>query len=394
MHIPVRLGFIGQNGNPMPLTLEGETTTGPDERVVELTEAKHVFRFVDVAQKPLVSVGRHFSAPANFVTGYSADELAFQMKADADDFNRWEAAQKLATQILLAAAAGAARWRTRSPMSTPSARCWRMRRPIRLCRLHDAAPLDTELAQAMQTPDPDGIFAGRIALIRAVVAAQGPRIQALYDKMTTPGAFDPGAGPAGRRALRNACLRYLTAADDAAAAALADAHYRAATNMTDMIAGLAALTRMESPRRDAAFAHFPRPLQSRPAGARQMDEPAGRLLPAGHGRRGAPADDASGFRHQEPEPRALAGRRLCRQPSALPCQGRRRLWPGRRDHRDAGQDQSAGRGADGRRVRSVAALRCGAAGPDEGAAPGADQAGRALREPVRGRHENARVTTR
>ncbi len=52
------------------------------------------------------------------------------------------------------------------------------------------------------------------------------------------------------------CMRNLTAADDEAAAALSDAHYRAATNMTDMIAGLSALTRMVSPRRDAAFAHF------------------------------------------------------------------------------------------------------------------------------------------
>ena len=56
--------------------------------------------------------------------------------------------------------------------------------------------------------------------------------------------------------MRNAALRYLTAADDEAAAGLADAHYRSATSMTDMIAGLAALTRMETPLRDAAFTHF------------------------------------------------------------------------------------------------------------------------------------------
>ncbi len=61
----------------------------------------------------------------------------------------------------------------------------------------------------------------------------------------TAGDFSPDAKAAGRRALRNACLRYLTAADDEAAAGLADAHYRSADNMTDMIAGLAALTRMD-----------------------------------------------------------------------------------------------------------------------------------------------------
>ena len=74
---------------------------------------------------------------------------------------------------------------------------------------------------------------------------------------TRKGAFAPDAQSAGRRALRNALLRYLTAADDEAAAALADAHYRSATNMTDMIAGLAALTRMDSPKRAGCVRPFP-----------------------------------------------------------------------------------------------------------------------------------------
>ncbi|MEI9995333.1 MAG: aminopeptidase N [Rhizomicrobium sp.] len=257
LHVPVRLGFIGQNGNPMPLTLEGESRTGPDERVLELTQSEQTFRFVDVAQKPLVSLGRGFSAPANFVTGFTPEELAFQMKADHDDFNRWEAAQKLATGILLNAAANGGVLTDEAPYveaigvvlaeaeNDPAYAAYMM-----------LPPLDTELAQAMQTPDPDGIFAGRMALVRSVAAAHGARIEALYDKMVTPGVFDPGAKHAGRRALRNACLRFLTAADDEDAARLAEAHYRSATNMTDMIAGLAALTRMESPRREAAFAHF------------------------------------------------------------------------------------------------------------------------------------------
>ncbi|HEY5347969.1 MAG TPA: aminopeptidase N C-terminal domain-containing protein, partial [Rhizomicrobium sp.] len=78
----------------------------------------------------------------------------------------------------------------------------------------------------------------------------------LYENSAEPGPFDPGANPAGLRSLRNACLRYLTSGDDEAAAGLADAHYRVAGNMTDMIAGLAALSRMDSYLRDAAFAHF------------------------------------------------------------------------------------------------------------------------------------------
>src|SRR6185436_19626020 len=86
--------------------------------------------------------------------------------------------------------------------------------------------------------------------------AHRDRLAKLYEHMRDAGDFSPDARSAGRRALRNACLRYLTAADDEAAAGLADAHYRTASNMTDMIASLAALTRMESPLRDRAFTHF------------------------------------------------------------------------------------------------------------------------------------------
>ncbi|HEX2590615.1 MAG TPA: aminopeptidase N, partial [Rhizomicrobium sp.] len=257
MHIPVKLGFIGQNGNPMPLTLKGEKTTGPEERVLELTKASETFHFIDVAQKPLVSVGRGFSAPANFVTGLGPDELAFQMQSDQDDFNRWEAAQKLSAKILLDSARNGGKLAGEKPyVEALGAVLAEAEKDPAYAAYMMLPPIDTELALQMSPPDPDGIFAARIALIRAVAAAHGARIKQLYDMMGTPGAFDPGAGPAGRRALRNACLRYLTAADDEAAATLADAHYRAATNMTDSIAGLAALTRMESAKKQAAFDHF------------------------------------------------------------------------------------------------------------------------------------------
>ncbi len=84
-----------------------------------------------------------------------------------------------------------------------------------------------------------------MALIRAVAKAHGPALQKLYAKSAPQGAFSPDAKSAGQRSLRNAALRYLSSADDDAAAELADAHYRSATNMTDMIAGLAALSAHE-----------------------------------------------------------------------------------------------------------------------------------------------------
>ena len=251
MHIPVRLGLVGKSGQSLPLALEGENQTGPETRVLELTEARQRFVFVDVAEAPLLSLGRGFSAPAIFKALASRKDRAILMGADSDAFNRWEAGQALAAEIMLEGGAA-----DRDYLAALEAV---------LAKAHDdpafaaqmlMPPSENELAAMRSPADPDAIHAARTGLIRTVAAAHGNRLAALYEDMRDNGEFSTDAKAAGRRSLRNACLRYLTAADDDAAAGLADTHYRAATNMTDMIAGLAALTRMTGPLRERAFAHF------------------------------------------------------------------------------------------------------------------------------------------
>ncbi len=68
MHIPVRMGLVGQKGAALPLTLGGRKPCRARKRVLELTAAFHRFVFVDVEEEPLLSLGRGFSAPAIFKT--------------------------------------------------------------------------------------------------------------------------------------------------------------------------------------------------------------------------------------------------------------------------------------------------------------------------------------
>ena len=255
MHIPVRLGFVGSQG-ALPLTLEGENAEGPNERVLELKKPEERFMFVDVVEQPLLSVGRGFSAPAVFKVPTDRKSHATLMGRDADPFNRWEAGQALATDILKEMAANAVAKPDDVYITAIGDVLARVEEDIAFAAQMLAPPLESELALAMSPPDPDAIHRARATLIRAVASAHLEAIEALYGKLDSKGAFAPDAKSAGQRALRSVLLRYLTAADDEAAAALADAHYHAAVNMTDMIAGLAALTRMDSPKREAAFAHF------------------------------------------------------------------------------------------------------------------------------------------
>jgi aminopeptidase N len=256
MHIPVRIGLMSRKSDGLPTTLEGENRAGPDSRVLELTENFHRFVFVDVAEEPLLSLGRGFSAPAVFRTPYGREERAVLMGCDHDDFNRWEAGQILAAEIMLEVAGKARPDADRDYIAAIGHVLSRAEDDPAFAAQMLMPPTENELAAKKTPADPDGIHTARVTLVKAIALAHRDRLAQLYEHMRDEDDFSPDAKSAGRRALRNACLRYLTAEDDEAAAGLAEAHYRSATNMTDMIAGLAALTRMESPLRDNAFTDF------------------------------------------------------------------------------------------------------------------------------------------
>ncbi|WP_048860744.1 aminopeptidase N C-terminal domain-containing protein, partial [Acidisphaera rubrifaciens] len=74
--------------------------------------------------------------------------------------------------------------------------------------------------------------------------------------LTDTGPYAPEGAAIGRRALRNASLGYLAAADAADGAARARAQFDAGRNMTDVLAALGVLSRLDTPARAEAFARF------------------------------------------------------------------------------------------------------------------------------------------
>jgi aminopeptidase N len=260
MHIPVRLGLVGHSGRALPLTLEGENAVGPEERVLELTQPEQRFVFVDVEEEPLLSIGRRFSAPVHFKSSLKGAERAALMSRDTDAFSRWEAGQALATEALLemadTAKSGIAPRADAVYVDTIGEVLARAEEDHAFAAEMLGPPTEAELALKMTPVNPEAIHDARTALIRGAGEKHRDAFEALYTGLQSDGPFTPDAASAGQRRLRNACLRYLTAADDEASAELADRHYRAATNMTDMVAGLAALSRMDWPERETALAHF------------------------------------------------------------------------------------------------------------------------------------------
>jgi aminopeptidase N len=259
MHIPVAVGLIGRNsGKDLPLELDGAPAA--PTQVLQLTQKKQTFRFRNVAEAPVPSIGRGFSAPAKFETDLSAEDRAFLMAKDSDPFNRWEAGQKLATDVLLKMTDDAKHGRALKVDDLFLGAFGELLRDARkdpaFTALAIQLPSETELAQAMKVADPDAIHAAREALRKALRGKHAGALRELYQSLKSNEPYEPDAASSGKRSLRNMCLRYLTAEDTGESRALAFEHFRAADNMTDKMGGLGPLADMEGKERQEALRQF------------------------------------------------------------------------------------------------------------------------------------------
>ena len=245
--IPFAIGLIGKDGTDLPLQLEGEAkASASTTRVLEFTQTEQTFTFVNVAQEPLPSLLRNFSAPVIVEYDYSADQLAFLLAHDSDPFNRWEAGQRLATRELLTLAGRAA---TGVPLQLDDSVVAAFARVLTDETLSPSfrelalmLPSEAYLAEQMAESNPAAVHAARQFVRKRLANALRKDWLAVYEKHRTPGAYEATPEAAGHRALKNLALSYLAELDDPAEAVrLASAQYDAANNMTDRSAALSAL---------------------------------------------------------------------------------------------------------------------------------------------------------
>lgn len=117
-------------------------------------------------------------------------------------------------------------------------------------------PGEAFLADQMVVVDPDSIHTARDLARKAIGQALKDVLRQTYDRMTDTGPYTTDGLAVGKRALRNTCLGYLSATEDAEAIVLAKAQFDAGRNMTDVLAALSVLAATESAERVQALATF------------------------------------------------------------------------------------------------------------------------------------------
>jgi aminopeptidase N len=260
--IPLRIGLLDNDGRTLAFERDGEAL---DETVVVLDKGKAKVTLKGVDRPPVVSALRGFSAPIALTTDAPPRERYVLLASDPDLFNRWEAGQSLARELILARAAGEADevGEERFAQAMGRALSDQAADPAFKALLL-ALPSEPDLALLMSSADPASIHAAREALRTRLAVHLAEELRRLHTGFQEAGEFSPDAAAAGRRALRNAALDMLAANPTSQTAELADGHYRGAGNMTDAMGGLTALMLIGGPEYEKALEDFYVRWQSEP----------------------------------------------------------------------------------------------------------------------------------
>jgi aminopeptidase N len=260
MLIPLKIGLIGSNGDELLLKLDGGAPLA--DGLLEVTAREQVFEFRDIPSLPAPSLLRGFSAPVRLTMSLDPDQIEFLMMHDGDPFNRWQAAQTYAVNLLTAAA------------RSGDLELVRGKEAVRLAHAlgttaRDSALLPAYRAEFLKLPnesdiarelahnvDTDAVREARETLRATIGDALRETLTELYALTAPSGPYSPDPESAGQRALRSAILDLLVATGEALETARAERHYRAASNMTDAIAALAILSHLQGPARDHALDDF------------------------------------------------------------------------------------------------------------------------------------------
>ena len=247
-HIPLKASLLLDRGSKVS---QKERAYFAQEVLLELTQAEQSWLVQDISAKPVLSINRDFSAPIILEHKQSEDELLTLLAEDTDPFSRWESAQKLAQQMILAGRLpntkliDAYRVILQDPHLDPAFK-----------ELIFTLPAETYLYEQCKVVEPQEIHWARRRFKTALAQALQAEWALTYADYQSPGAYRADAKSMGKRALKNLALMMLLESGDVHWQERAEEQYELANNMSDRFAALQALVAVNAPHAKNALADF------------------------------------------------------------------------------------------------------------------------------------------
>jgi aminopeptidase N len=258
-HIPIDLALLDSEGHEIPLKLRPEEPETAAHRVVELRDAQQTFRFHGVAERPVPSLLRGFSAPVKLEYDYSDEELMFLMARDRDDFNRWDAGHTLAHRVLQRLVTA---YREQRAFELDDGFVSAFRQVLSDTESDQALlselltlPSESSIGDQMAEVAVDGIHHARRWLKQALAQALREDLLRVYRDNLMPG-YEISSEAIARRRLKNLSLGYLMSLEQPEIDRIALDQFESAGNMTDVMAALVNLVNRDIPERNQALEQF------------------------------------------------------------------------------------------------------------------------------------------
>ena len=258
-HIPFALGLLDSRGKELPLKLRDEAALSAGS-VFELKEEETILCFEDIPESPIPSLLRGFSAPVKVFFDYEKYDLRFLMSHDKDEFNRWDAGQRLANSVILEMMEDRKAGRAMGVyVGITEAFAYVLsdkKADKSLITQALSIPNEILLAELFEKVDPDAIHEAREFLCDTIAKALEIDFLALYHENNLKTKYTFDAENVARRSLKNQCLAYLVRLNTDEAKGLAMQQYRNADNMTDALAALSCLASVKCDERTEVLNDF------------------------------------------------------------------------------------------------------------------------------------------
>jgi aminopeptidase N len=227
-HIPVRIALFNSKGHMMAL----------DNDILELKEKEQNFVFTDLAEKPVVSLLREFSAPVRLKADLTQEDLLFLLRYEVDGFAKWDAAQHLVLNCLKHFMASPVNeWHIPQQLTEAF-------RHVLLDEALDAdlraellvPPAFEDIITTLELVDVSLLETARDFFRKQLGLSLYESLSQVYNTLWQQEDHSMNGIAYGRRKLRNICLWLMMKADESAALDKCQHQFNAAKTMTDQIA--------------------------------------------------------------------------------------------------------------------------------------------------------------
>ncbi|EAT11820.1 aminopeptidase N [Bermanella marisrubri] len=244
-HIPMALGLLDEEGNDAQITLKSDGKFNQKTQVLSITEPEQEFIFSGFSAKPTPSLLRDFSAPVKLHYPYTREQLLFLLAHDSDGFNRWDAGQTLATDIVLELSEQV---QAGEPLEVDDRLIETFEKLLKedssdkamLCKMLSLPSLAFLIEQSVPA-NVHAIYTARTFVRQTLANQLHEAFLSCYQQNHDDEPYNYSAEGTGKRSLKSLCLHYLLESDQGDYSQLAISQYQNSDNLTDQHAALSAL---------------------------------------------------------------------------------------------------------------------------------------------------------